>query len=268
VNVPDLLLPEALAPRLAGTRFAQHLHYFHEIGSTNVEAMQAAAGGAPEGSVFLAEAQTAGRGRGDHQWLSEPSLGIHVSVVLRPPLRAQDALALSLSAGLAVQAAVAQLTRLNADLRWPNDLLLNGRKFSGILTEMSTEGDQVRYAVVGIGVNANQDHFRGELAQTATSLRMVRGSRLDRRDLLAALLQSLDREYAFMLAAAQEGHLERLFARFESASSYARGKRVHVEEEGGYEGVTDGLDVRGFLRVQTASGLRTVLNGGVREIRG
>lgn len=264
----DLLLPEVLAPRLLGTRLGQRIHHFHEIGSTNSEAMRIASAGAPEGSLVIAESQTAGRGRGDHKWESAPAEGIHLSLVLRPPLQAQDALALSLSSGLAVQAAVAEVTRLHADLRWPNDLLLNGRKFCGILTEMSSEGDSVRHAVVGIGVNVNQDQFRGELAQTATSLRMVRGMRLDRRDLLVALLQSLDREYAYLLAAAQEGRLERLFARFESVSSYARGKRVRVEEDGGYEGVTEGLDGRGFLRVRTADGLRTVLNGGVREMRG
>lgn len=266
MTAPDLLLPETLAGPLADTRFAEHIHHFREIGSTNTEAMRAAAAGAPEGSVFLAEAQTAGRGRGHHLWLSDPSLGIHLSVVLRPALRAQDALALSLSAGLAVQSAVAEVTGLRADLRWPNDLLLDRKKFGGILTEMSSDGDAVRYAVVGIGVNVNQERFDGELAETATSLRIADGAPVDRRAVLIALLQSLDREYAYLLAAAQEGRLERLFARFEAASSYARGKRVHVEEEGGYEGVTAGLDARGFLRVETAGGVRTVLNGGVREI--
>ena len=268
MTTPDLLLPEALAPRLAGARLGQHIHHFGEVGSTNTEAMQAAAAGAPEGSIFIAESQTAGRGRGDHKWESAPSEGIHLSVVLRPPLRAQDALALSLSAGLAVQDAVAQVTRLHADIRWPNDLLLNGRKFCGILTEMSSESALVRHAVLGIGVNVNQDHFSGELGQTATSLRMVRGARVDRRDLLVALLQSLDREYAFLLEAAQGARLERLFARFESASSYARGKRVQVDEDGGYQGVTDGLDASGFLRIRAEGGIRTVRNGGVREIRG
>jgi BirA family biotin operon repressor/biotin-[acetyl-CoA-carboxylase] ligase len=262
------LLPEVLSPRLAGTRFGRFIHHFQAIGSTNTEAMQAAAAGAPEGSVFLAESQSAGRGRGQHKWESAPSEGIHVSVVLRPPLRTPDALALSLSAGLAVQAAFAQVGGLKADLRWPNDLLINGRKISGTLTEMSSEGDQVRHAVVGIGVNVNQEHFSGELAQTATSLRMITGARIDRRDLLVALLQSLDREYGYLLTAAQDGHLERLFARFEAGSSFARGKRVLVEADGGYEGVTAGLDTRGFLRVQTAEGMRTVLHGGVREIRG
>ena len=123
--------------------------------------MESASAGAPEGSVFVAEEQTAGRGRGAHQWDSAPSAGIYCSVVLRPLLPPSEALILSLAAGLAVHAAVQQVdSRVASDLKWPNDLLIEGKKFCGILTEMNAEVTRVRYVVVGIGINVNQASFR------------------------------------------------------------------------------------------------------------
>ena len=140
--------------------------------------MHAAAEGEPEGAVFLAEQQTAGRGRGGHTWESAQSVGIYCSVVLRPALPPADALLLSLIAGIAVAEAVEQTTGLHPDLRWPNDVLLDGRKFCGILTEMNAEPTRVRYVVVGIGINVNQTSFSGELEPIATSLRMESGRRV------------------------------------------------------------------------------------------
>ena len=139
-SVPDLLLPEILRPLLRGTIFDEHLHHFYKIGSTNTAAMAAAADGAPEGSVFLAEEQTAGRGRGANSWQSQRSTGIYCSVVVRPALPPSEVLVLSLAAGLAVQSAIQQVdSRVNADLKWPNDLLIDGEKVCGILTEMNSE---------------------------------------------------------------------------------------------------------------------------------
>jgi len=171
-QAPDLLLPEFLRSALKGTIFADLVRHYFRIASTNVAAMEAAAAGAPEGTVFLAEEQTAGRGRGGHTWHSVRSTGIYCSAVLRPPLPPADALVLSLLVGLAVRSAVADVTGLAPDLRWPNDLLLNGRKFCGILLEMNAEVTRVRYAVAGIGMNVNHAEFPGDLRDIATSLRV------------------------------------------------------------------------------------------------
>lgn len=266
-TVPDLLLPDILAPLLKGTMFASRMHHYFRVGSTNVAAMRYAADGEPEGAVFLAEQQTAGRGRGGHTWESAQSAGIYASVVLRPTLPPADALLLSLIAGIAVAEAVEQTTGLHPDLRWPNDVLLDGRKFCGILTEMNAEPTRVRYVVVGIGINVNQTSFSGDLATIATSLRMESGREWSRVELTAALLKSLDSEYRKLVeggAAARAAVLRN----FEERSSFARSRLVFVEEDGGYEGVTEGLDDRGFLLVRTASGLRTVFSGGVRAADG
>jgi BirA family transcriptional regulator, biotin operon repressor / biotin---[acetyl-CoA-carboxylase] ligase len=135
--MPDLLLPELISPLVKGTIFGKDIQHFYKTGSTNSLALEAASKGAPEGSVFLAEQQTAGRGRGDHQWHSEQSAGIYCSVVLRPQLPPADVLILTLATGLAVQAGVEEIDpQLGLDLKWPNDLLLNGKKVCGILTEM------------------------------------------------------------------------------------------------------------------------------------
>ncbi|MGB6249527.1 MAG: biotin--[acetyl-CoA-carboxylase] ligase [Terriglobales bacterium] len=267
--VPDLLLPEMLAPSLKGTIFggtpgsARQIHHYYKIGSTNSEAMQAAAEGAPEGSVFLAEEQLAGRGRGAHSWHSARSAGVYCSVILRPAMPPSEALIFSLAAGLAVRAAVGEIApQLRVDLKWPNDLLLGGKKFCGILTEMNAEATRVRHLVVGMGINVNQVRFPAELREIATSLRIETGTEWSRVELCAALLKALDREYRGLVEDA--GAHDAILRRFEENSSSVRGAKVTIEENGGLAGVTEGLDERGFLRVRAADGLRTVVSGTVR----
>jgi len=264
-SVPDLLLPEIVRPLLRGTLFDAQIHHFYKIGSTNAAAMSAAAEGAPEGSVFLAEEQTVGRGRGAHSWESARSAGIYCTVVLRPALPPSDVLVLSLAAGLAVRTAIEQVdARVSADLKWPNDLLIAGKKVCGILTEMNAEATRVRYVVVGIGVNVNQASFPKELEGEATSLRLVTGSEWSRVELAAALLKSLDREYRVLVD--QADARQSILRRFTEQSSWVQGKQVCVDENGArVEGITEGLDERGFLQVRTPEGLRTILSGTVRE---
>jgi BirA family transcriptional regulator, biotin operon repressor / biotin---[acetyl-CoA-carboxylase] ligase len=264
-SVPDLLLPEILRQLLRGTIFEAKLHHFYKIGSTNTAAMAAAAEGAVEGSVFLAEEQTAGRGRGAHSWQSARSAGIYCSVVLRPALPPSEVLVLALAAGLAVRAAIEQVdSRVSADLKWPNDVLIAGKKVCGILTEMNAEATRVRYIVVGIGINVNQANFPKELEGEATSLRLTTGSEWSRVELTAALLKSLHREYRLLVE--QPDARQSILRRFTEQSSWVQGKQVRIEENGlRIEGTTEGLDDRGFLQIRTAQGLQTILSGTVRE---
>ncbi len=262
-SVPDLLLPEIVRPLVRGTVFHAHLHHFYKIGSTNTAAMAAAAEGAPEGTVLLAEEQTAGRGRGANSWQSPRSTGIYCSAILRPALPPSDVLILSLAAGLAVQTAIRDVdSRVELDLKWPNDLLIGGKKVCGILAEMNAEATRVRYIVVGIGINVNQNSFPRELG--ATSLQLTTGSEWSRVELVGALLKSLDREYR-QVAGDPEAK-ESILRRFAENSSWVLGKRVRIEENGSaFEGTTEGLDPRGFLQVRTPYGVQTVLSGTVRE---
>ena len=267
--VPDLLLPEILDPLVKGTIFARQIHHYYKIDSTNTAAMEAAVKDAPEGSVFLAEEQTAGRGRGTNAWHSARSTGIYCSVVLRPALPPSDALVLSLAAGLAVQAAVREINpRMEPDLKWPNDVLIGGKKFCGILTEMNAEVTRVRHVVVGIGINVNQISFPEELRAQATSLLVASGTEWSRVELVAALLKSLHREYRDLLDTPEARAA--ILRRFSESSSYVHGRSVRIEDAAGktasFEGVTEGLDARGFLQVRTERGVRTVLSGTVRAV--
>lgn len=266
-NLDPLIQGTIFAPRAGGAA----IHHFLSIPSTNGAAMQAAATGAQEGTIFIGEEQTAGRGRGGHTWHSAASSGIYLSVILRPQLAPTETLWLSLITGLAAHDAVRSQTGIAPDLRWPNDVMLGEKKCGGILTELSTEQAKVRHVVVGIGLNVNHESFPSELRNLATSLRVETGRRWPRLELAAALLKSLDREYAAFQANADGSYRESILARFEQCSSYVRSAKVQVQDSGSGEnasftGTTAGLDKRGFLLVETSAGLRTVISGGVRKI--
>lgn len=256
----------SLTAELRATPFAGQLHWFHSIDSTNTHAMHAGELGAPHGSVYVAEQQTGGRGRGGHTWISPSGSGLYLSVLLRPQLAPGDALWISLAAGLAVHQAIGEVTTLKADLRWPNDLLLGRKKFCGILTEMNAEATRVRHMVVGIGINVLATSLRPELHSIATSLEEETGLCWSRQEILCALLKALHVEVdALVNPATQAEAKQSILARLTTASSWIQGKRVRVEESEGYRGRTAGLNEQGFLLVETAKGIRTVLSGGVRE---
>jgi BirA family biotin operon repressor/biotin-[acetyl-CoA-carboxylase] ligase len=264
---------KAVEAGIAGTEFAGRLLHFPSVTSTNTLAVEAAQQGARHG-VWIADEQTAGRGRGGHGWHSAAGDGLYVSALMTPPLPMTTALRLSLATGLAAKAAIARASGLDTDIRWPNDLILNGKKCGGILVETAVapaEQDapaMLRYAVIGVGINLNHTAFPAELESLATSLRIERGEPVSREVLLAALLRALDDEIRLLIedwrgTSNRPGLLER----FTAASTWVRGKRVRVEEGGSYTGVTDGLDADGFLRVTGEDGTRrTVISGGVREV--
>jgi len=223
----------------------RRIDYYASIDST----MRPAAG-LPIGSVVLAGEQTAGQGRLGRAWHSQAGDGIYCSLVLRPtPV-------LTLALGLAVQSAILEATGLHCDIRWPNDLLLSGKKVAGILVQSSE-----RAAVGGIGINVNQTEFPAELAGLATSLAMEAGEHAARVDATAILLALLPAVETF--TAHSKDEILHLFAQ---ASSYARGRRVRVEQaEGTVEGTTAGMDPSGFLIVRKDDGTDTlILAGGVR----
>jgi BirA family transcriptional regulator, biotin operon repressor / biotin---[acetyl-CoA-carboxylase] ligase len=201
----------------------------------------------PIGTVVVADEQTAGQGRHGHSWHSERDAGIYCSIVLEPaPL-------LTLALGLAAAEAITQTTGLACDLRWPNDVMINGKKVAGILVHLADAK-----AIAGIGINVNQTQFPEPLAHEATSLRLEAYREFSREDLLIALLRAVD---GFIHE--DQPTILRLFTH---ASSYAAGRRVTVQQPGGaIEGVTAGLDPSGFLIVRRDDGTDTlIVAGGVR----
>ena len=252
----------AIESTLASTMFAGKLHYAATTGSTNDDAKAAARGGAGHGSVFFADEQTAGRGRGDHAWHSAAGDGLYASVLLRMPIPLARLTLLPLAAGLAAAEAISEAAGLAADLRWPNDLLVRPKKTGGILVESHTEAGAVAFAVVGVGINVHQRGFAPGLATPATSLDLESGRRVSRQALLVALLRSLERESAVLLDEAGARDLPR---RVERASTWMRGRWVEVHGPQACAGTTEGLDENGFLRVRTAASLVTVQTGGLRD---
>lgn len=254
---------------ITNTRFAAKIEHFATIDSTNIRAVEAANADAPDGTVFVADEQTAGRGRGGHSWHSAAGDGLYVSAIVRPSMALSDALGLSLATGLAAQSAIRKAAHLEADIRWPNDILIGARKCGGILVETASYPGtpaHLRYAVIGVGINVNHAEFPDELSTLATSLRIESGAATSREVLLSELLVALDAEID-LLEAEVRGTSQRpnLLKRFTAASTWVEGKRVRVDEEGGYTGTTAGLDRRGFLRVSGDDGVvHTVLSGGVR----
>ena len=213
--------------------------------------------GCAGGTVVGADGQVAGVGRQGHAWHSEAEAGLYVSIVLRLgiPIHAWPVAMLAL--GIATQEAIADVTGLAADLRWPNDVMIGGKKCAGILAQL--EGNAV---VAGIGINVNHSVFPREIEPLATSLLLEGRPGVSREDLLVALLKSVDQACNVLVEEGPAAVL-RMFTR---VSSYAEGRRVHVEKDGAMiEGITCGLDSSGFLVVRDDSGRETtILAGGVR----
>lgn len=260
---------ELVVKSVAQTRFAGSLHHFATIDSTNIRAVDAANAEAPDGTVFIADEQTAGRGRGGHSWHSAAGDGLYVSAIIRPQMALSEALWISLATGLAAQSAIRKTARVETDIRWPNDILVGKKKCGGILVETASYPGtpaHLRYAVIGIGINVNHAAFPAELSSLATSLRIENNLSTSREMLLINILSGLDEEIGLLeaeLRGVQPGPT--LLKRFSAASTWVVGMRVRVDEKGGYTGTTAGLDKRGFLLVAGDDGiLHTVLSGGVR----
>lgn len=268
----------------AGTEFSGHIRHLPTIPSTNDLALASARAGARTG-VWIADEQTAGRGRGSHGWHSVRGDGLYMSALVTPAVPIQSALRLSFRIAMAVQAAIASIAgfriRDQIDIRWPNDLMLArpnapARKCGGILIDTAARSAStaqpamLRHAVIGFGINVNHLHFPQALDSIATSLRreLPGQPRLRREPLAAAILRELDATIRALAANPQPAT-----SHFEPYSSWLNGKRVRVERREtetaeSYTGTTAGLDPQGFLRVLDDSGqLRTVLSGGLRELQ-
>ena len=238
----------------------QPVSYFATIDSTMLEAARLAEAGCTHGTVVIADEQTAGQGRHGRRWHSEPGAGLYASIVLRPDLPPDSLPVLTLALGLAAADAIAETAGLKCDLRWPNDVMLEGRKVAGILVQLL---DSV--AIAGIGINVNHVAFPTEIAAEATSLRIVSNRLYSREQLLVTLLEAVERNCGVL--AGEDGR-QKILMMFSRRSSYARNKRVTVEQgHSRVEGTTAGLDPSGFLILRKDDGTEDlVLAGGVRPV--
>ena len=227
--------------------------------STNDDARRAAAAGAPHGAAFVADAQTAGRGRGRHVWHSPPGENLYLSLLLRPEVAAARIAPLALVAGIAVARTVDALLGPSSPpvrIKWPNDVLVDGCKLAGVLVEAQLRGSIVSSVVVGVGLNVHTARFPDDLAFRATSLALLGAPRLSRSALAARLLAELGRATSVFQAQGFAAFSEDL-----SARDALRGRELEV---GGIRGIGEGIDPQGLLLIRDPSGpLRAVGSGEV-----
>ena len=241
-----------------GSAIGSPLSVAGETTSTNDDARRAAMEGAPHGATFLADAQTAGRGRGGHSWFSPPGENLYMSTILRPRVSPADIAPITLAIGLAVARVVGRCLRGagRVGLKWPNDVLVDGRKIAGVLVEGQLRGDRVTSLVAGIGVNVGTRAFPPELRDLATSLALAGVGDLDRERLAAALVA----EVGCVVSAFEAAHLAPMLPEIRALDSL-RDREVDV---GGSRGLAVGIDDGGRLLVRAASGeVRAVASGEV-----
>ena len=239
--------------------------YFDATDSTNVQARRLAEAHAPHGTLVVSDRQDGGKGRRGRSWASPSGVGIWMSLILRPEIAPSSASMLTLAAALAVREGIREETGLSPLIKWPNDLVLNGMKICGILTEMSTELMEIQYVITGIGINVNQREFPPEIRDTATSLSLEAGRSFRRSSLIAAILKAFEKDYAAFL---KTGDLSLLLEEY-NACLVNRGKEVCIlDPSGEYRAVAEGIDENGSLLVTLPDGTRREIISGEVSVRG
>jgi BirA family biotin operon repressor/biotin-[acetyl-CoA-carboxylase] ligase len=255
--------------RLAGTLappseriIGRDIRVFEQTTSTNDVMEKIARDGVKEGVVVFAESQTKGRGRLGRKWLSPTHKGLWFSILLRPHLRPQETTQLTVASATALRRAVKSVTGLSPEIKWPNDLLIGGKKIAGILTELSAEVDRVRHIILGIGVDVNLDaaEFSVELRKTATSLKIETGETISRAELAVAILRELDLDYARICG----GNFSAVADEWESGcATIGKNVTVHIGDRQ-IRGCAESLDDDGALLVRTEHGhLERIIGGDV-----
>jgi len=261
VNAPDALHADDLLARLGRTEtVGRDIRVFEQTTSTNDVIEKLARDGVKEGVVVFAESQTKGRGRLGRVWMSPARKGLWFSVLLRPDLRPQETTRLTIASAMALRRAIQSETGLDPEIKWPNDILIRGRKVAGILTELSAELDRVKHVILGIGVDVNlgANEFPAELRKMATSLRIESGETISRPELATAILRELDQDYARVC-----GNLFADVADEWEAHCTTIGRAVTIQIGGRrVSGRAESLDDDGALLLRTEHGHLERITGG------
>ncbi len=263
VRLPDVIIPQILRPRLRTNTLGKNIYHFYSVDSTNTFASRLLSHGhgVPEGTVILAEAQTAGRGRLGRSWHSEREVGLYFSMVLRPKTPPSLAPLFTLAAAAAMHNAIERNSDLDVDIKWPNDLLIDGKKTCGVLAEIQAEVDRIRTLILGVGVNVNHASLPADIAHRATSLRMSSGRMHSRIEILIDFLEEFENLYADFVKNGPRVVIDQ----WTRHSSFASGRSLDVND--GLRticGVTRGLNALGALRIEQQDGrIEEVYSGDV-----
>jgi len=251
---------ELLQQRLAGLRFAHPLHFFPRIGSTNTEAKTLAEAGAPEGTLLVADEQLAGRGQGTRRWQTPPGTALAFSLILRPRLSPAHATRLTMWAGVAVCEAIEVISDLSATLKWPNDVLLNGKKVAGILVETTLDGNQLAYAVLGVGMNLLAAPDPHTVDFPATCLQAEAGRTINRLTMLRVVLERLEAGYLLVAD-------DSLFTAWQKRLALLGEPLIARTAAGERTGHAVAVDREGALIFETDTGEQLRLISGLAQIR-
>lgn len=255
----------SIASRLHTAWAGRELRFWESIGSTNVQAKLEAENGAPHGTLIVADMQTAGRGRRGRNWDSPAGTNIYFTLLLRPQLPPQKASMLTLVMATAVARAIRLETGLEAGIKWPNDIVLHGKKVCGILTEMSAEPDYIHYVVIGTGINVGEQEFPPELSDKAASLNVELGGRVDRSALTARVMECFEEDYEVFTATED---LSGLSEQYQKLLVNLDEQVCVLDPKGEYRGIARGITPSGELLVECPDGKIKEVYAGEVSVRG
>ena len=265
IDSPDVM-SKAEIESLMDTKWAgSNVVYYDEIDSTNNRAKEAGDNKAPHGTLFVADMQVAGKGRRGRVWQSPAGSSIYMTILLYPEISPLKAPQLTLVMAIAVAEGIKEVTGLDTKIKWPNDIVVNGRKICGILTEMSTEIDYINHVVIGAGINVNQDDFPEDIRKTASSLKMELGKQVKRSELIAAIMKSFEKDYEIFVKTEDLSGLQELY----NSMLVNLDRDVKVLEPGNdSEAHALGINKTGELIVRTAEGEEKEIYAGEVSVRG
>lgn len=267
VESPDVLTKEELTVQIGNqTKWAgQQIFCFETIDSTNIRARQLGENQAPHGTLVVSEQQTAGRGRRGRSWESPAGSSIYMSILLKPDFLPTQAPMLTIVMAYSVAVALRRKTGLDFQIKWPNDIVLNGKKVVGILTEMSTEIDYINHVVIGVGINVNTETFPKELCATATSIRKESGTTWKRAELIGEILREFEVQYDRFIVEKDLSYLQEAY----NAILVNCNREVCIlAEKDGYHAIALGIDPKGELLVRKEDGSEEAVYAGEVSVRG
>lgn len=265
VDSPDVITAEELKSQIDTQWAGQHICYYEETDSTNIRAKQLGEEGMPHGTLAVADRQSAGRGRRGRGWETPKGCSICMSILLRPEIPPVKAPMLTLVMAQSVAEGLKEATGVDVQIKWPNDIILNKKKLVGILTEMSTEIDYINHVVIGVGINVNMTDFPEELKEKATSLKIEMGHSLKRSPIIAAVMRSFEKNYAFFLEAGDLKPIQKAYNNL----LVNREKEVRIlgaKEE--YNAFALGINEDGELLVRREDGTVEAIFAGEVSVRG
>lgn len=265
IQSPDCLSSSEILSRLKTEYAGRETHYFSEIDSTNAKAKQLAADGAPHGTLVLADTQKEGKGRRGRNWSSPSGSGIWMSLIVRPEIIPSKASMLTLVMALSVSKALRELTGLTIQIKWPNDIVINGKKLCGILTEMSAEVDYIHSIVIGVGINVNTTDFPEELMQTATSFYLETGKMMNRSEIITEILLAFEQYYDTFI---KSGDLSLLREEYNNNLINKNREVKIIQGKEAFTGISKGIEDNGELIVQKEDGTVVNVLSGEVSVRG